>query len=109
MIDYMIANCGYPVIDVTAQEYAFVGIPEEIAAGPTIFNITNEGEQVHEMIVFRISDDVDLPVQEILQLPDEETEGDGGGRRGDLRPSGEHRPRRAEPHAGTACGAVLRP
>ena len=75
MIDYMIANCGYPVIDVTAQEYAFVGIPEEIAAGPTIFNITNEGEQVHEMIVFRISDDVDLPIQEILQLPDEEAEG----------------------------------
>jgi hypothetical protein len=75
MIDYMIANCGYPVIDVTAQEYAFVGIPEEIAAGPTIFNITNKGEQVHEMIVFRISDDVDLSVQEILQLPDEETEG----------------------------------
>jgi hypothetical protein len=75
MIDYMIANCGYPVIDVTAQEYAFVGIPEEIPAGPTIFNLTNKGEQVHEMIVFRISDDVDLPVQEILQLPDEETEG----------------------------------
>ena len=77
MIDYMTANCGYPVVEVTAQEYAFVGIPEELAAGPTIFNLTNEGEQVHEMLLFKFNDDVDVSVTDFIELPQEEAQSMG--------------------------------
>ena len=65
-------NCGWGQVDATAVNYEFQGIPEEVAAGPTSFELNNEGTEPHELIVFRIKDDVDESVEEILELPEEE-------------------------------------
>ena len=69
LIEYVAANCGFAELDTTATEYAFGGVPEEVAAGPTIISLTNIGEQVHEIVIYRINDDVTLTVEELLPFP----------------------------------------
>jgi hypothetical protein len=74
LIDWEKANCGFAEVDVTASEYTFEGVPAEIPAGPVIFSLENVGEQVHELMVMRINNDVTLSVDEILALPEEESQ-----------------------------------
>jgi hypothetical protein len=74
LIDYLTANCGFAELDVQAQEYAFVGIPEEVPAGPTVVTFEDIGEEAHEFALFRINDDVTMTVEELLALPQEEAE-----------------------------------
>jgi hypothetical protein len=74
MIEYMAANCGFAELNVAASEYAFDGIPEEVAAGPAIITLENIGEEVHEILIARINDDVTLTVEELLALPEDESE-----------------------------------
>jgi hypothetical protein len=57
-------------VEVLATEYAFEGVPSELATGPTTFTFENVGEQVHEMVVFRIK--TDATAQELLELPEKE-------------------------------------
>ena len=74
LIDWEKANCGFAEVDVIASEYTFEGVPAEIPAGPVIFSLENVGDQVHELMVMRINDDVTLSVEEILALPEEESQ-----------------------------------
>lgn len=74
MITFMKANCGYAELDVAGSNYAFGGLPDEVAAGPTIVTFENIGTEVHEMIVVRIHDDVTESLDELLALPEEEAE-----------------------------------
>lgn len=72
-VDIWVAdNCGYEVIDVTAREYQFEGIPETVEAGTTLFRFTNEGAELHELSVARIKGDESL--EEILELPERQQE-----------------------------------
>lgn len=73
MFDYLRGNCGYAEADVSAQEYTYVGLPAELPAGPIILQLDNIGEQVHELILMRINDDVTLSLDELLALPEEES------------------------------------
>jgi hypothetical protein len=71
--DARVVECGYSTVEVAGVDYAFEGVPESIAAGPTAFVFTNEApEEFHEIGVFRINDDETRSVEEILQLPEEE-------------------------------------
>ena len=74
LIDYMKANCGFAELAVAPQDYSFGGIPEEVPAGPTILTAETIGEEAHEFIVFRVNDDVTMPVDELFALPEEEAE-----------------------------------
>jgi hypothetical protein len=51
-----------PEADVTMQmvDFAFA-IPGQIAAGEQVWQISNLGEQVHHMFVYRVEDDAELP------------------------------------------------
>lgn len=69
---WMTDNCGFDVQTVTAVEYAFEDTPETLSAGINGFEFDNQGNEVHEMILFRINDDVDETVEELLALPEEE-------------------------------------
>jgi uncharacterized cupredoxin-like copper-binding protein len=51
---------GAEVIEVTAVDYAFQGIPAQIAPGPVSFELTNEGEDEHEMGLIRLGEGADL-------------------------------------------------
>ena len=71
---FMLDNCGYEVISVDAVDYRFENAPATVTAGTVGFEFQNSGTEVHEMILFRIDDDVDLSVEELLELPEEEAE-----------------------------------
>ncbi len=67
-------NCGFEVYPVRAVEYAFEDVPESIESGIVGFDLQNEGNELHEFVLFRINDDVDMSVEELLELPDDEAE-----------------------------------
>lgn len=68
-----IDECADDEIEVTATDYAFAGIPEEMSAGTVAVSFTNDGNELHEMIVLRKNDDTQESFTEILAMADEET------------------------------------
>jgi hypothetical protein len=70
-----VEGCGFEQVDVSMVDYGFEGVPDDIPAGTTAFNVTNTSDaEQHEMVVFRAADGVDLPISEIIQLSEEESE-----------------------------------
>jgi uncharacterized cupredoxin-like copper-binding protein len=69
---YELQNCGWAQVDVALADYAFEGVPDEVAAGVTSFELTNEGKEAHVMVVVRRKDGVTEPYEELLALPEEE-------------------------------------
>ena len=65
-------NCGWAKVDVSGEEYRFVGLPKEIEAGPVSFEFHNKGEEPHELVLFRVNDGVEESVEDIVGLPEEE-------------------------------------
>ena len=65
---------GVPAVDMTLQEYAFVYSEAAINAadGNFAFDVTNAGEEEHEIVVFAI--DSDKPLLELLESADLESE-----------------------------------
>ena len=62
---WLVDSCGYEVSEVTGVEYAFEGAPEQVSAGPVGFTFTNDGEEVHELLLFSIEDE-EVPIQDLL-------------------------------------------
>lgn len=40
---------------ITLENYTFVGLPAEVPAGQQVWQITNSGPEIHELVVFRLS------------------------------------------------------
>ena len=72
--DWMAENCDYADLPVTAQNYEFEGIPEEVPAGETLIRLTNEGTEYHEVALMKIADGEERSLEELLALPEEEVE-----------------------------------
>ena len=70
--EYMYENCDYPQVDVTAKEYEFDGIPDNVDAGGVSIKFTNGGEENHEFALVRINDGVTETIDELLALPEEQ-------------------------------------
>ena len=70
--DFMLANCGFEEVEVTAVDYAFEDVPDAVPAGPVALTFTNDGSEVHELALVRINDDVEERFEELLQLPEDE-------------------------------------
>ncbi len=63
---------GDGIKTVTAADYSFQNLPEEVDAG-TEFKLTNSStKELHEMIVIRIPDEEKRPVSQLVALPDSE-------------------------------------
>lgn len=59
-------------INVIGTDYAFGGIPSNIGSGSTL-NLRNvSAEEVHEVAVFKLSDEETRPATELFELPEEE-------------------------------------
>lgn len=69
---YMVAECGYEEVRITATDFEYQGLPATLTVGTKAVTLVNEGEEQHEVGVVRINDDVTLTVEEILALPEEE-------------------------------------
>ena len=60
-----------PTIDVIARDYSFNDLPTSVPVG-TSLTLTNEGAELHEMIVVRKNEGVTESFDELLALPEEE-------------------------------------
>lgn len=73
-VDQWVAdNCGFERVDVRAVDYAFEGVPETIPAGTVTFQFSNEGKEVHEMIMVRYKDPT-TTIEDLMKLSDKEAE-----------------------------------
>ena len=69
----VLEGCGFEVVEVDATDYAFEGVPDALDAGVVAFQLVNSPDaEPHEMIIFRINDDVTETAEQLLQLPEEE-------------------------------------
>lgn len=59
-------------IDVTGTEYAFDGVPDEVAAGLVKLRFSNDGVELHEAVHLVKKPGVTESWDELLQLPEEE-------------------------------------
>lgn len=69
-----VENCGWQVQDIDATEYSFGSIPSTLGAGPTSFELVNDGAELHEMVLARKNPGVTETVEELAALPDEEAQ-----------------------------------
>lgn len=69
------AECGFEAITIVGKDYAFEGIKDEHDAGPTVISFDNKGAELHEVLLMRVNDGVELSAQEILELPEEDAMG----------------------------------
>jgi uncharacterized cupredoxin-like copper-binding protein len=69
---YMVDNCGFEQIEATGVDYEYEGIPATVPAGVTAVTFENQGEELHEVAMFRINDDVTASVEELLAMPEEQ-------------------------------------
>ena len=73
-IDQWVAdNCGFERVDVAAVDYAFEGVPDTLPAGFATFAFSNEGDEVHEMLMVRYRD-ASLTLEDLQGLSDKEAE-----------------------------------
>jgi hypothetical protein len=74
VLGFVKGNCGFTELDVTTKEYSFEGLPQEVAAGPSLITMDNQGAEFHEVILFKVNDGVTDTAIDLLSLPDEEFE-----------------------------------
>lgn len=73
--EYVFENCEFETRqEFVAVDYEYEDIPETMDSGRVAFRMDNEGSEVHEAVVFRVNDDVDASVEDLLDLPQEESE-----------------------------------
>lgn len=63
-----------PTIEVVAVDYAFDGLPESTEAGTRLTLRNDASTELHELVAFRLADDEERSVEEIVGLPPEEME-----------------------------------
>jgi hypothetical protein len=71
---YDLDSCGWTEVPVTTTDYEFDGLSDGLSAGTTSFELTNDGNEAHEIVLMRRNEGVTMPVEELLELPDEEAE-----------------------------------
>jgi hypothetical protein len=67
-----LATCDWGKVDVTTTEYRFDGIPADLPAGVTSFDLTNQGSEPHELRIYRKAEGVTTPAAELLALPEDQ-------------------------------------
>lgn len=63
-------NCRFKTVTMTARDHQFQGLPKTLRTGTVVFELDNEGTEVHEMAFGRIKGDASL--EALLALPAEE-------------------------------------
>lgn len=61
-------------VTIEGVDYAFSDVPDTVPAGTTLTFQNTSATELHEMVVFRLPDDVDTPIDELVQLPPAELE-----------------------------------
>lgn len=70
--EFVLSDCGFETVEVSAVDYAFEGLPESVPAGQTAFALTNDGAEPHEIVIFRRAEGETRSPEELFALPEEE-------------------------------------
>lgn len=65
---------GPGTVEVRGVDYAFEGVPAEMAAGSKLAFTNESDKEVHELVAVRIPDTESRPVSELVKLPEAETD-----------------------------------
>ncbi len=63
---------GAADIEVELVDFAYVGLPDSVPAGTRLSVINTAEAELHELVAFRLPDDEERAVSELIQLPPEE-------------------------------------
>lgn len=63
---------GHDVVEVTAVDFSFQGLPDRIPAGTRLTLRNDAPRELHELVAFRLPDDEPRSVEELLALPEAE-------------------------------------
>jgi hypothetical protein len=69
---YMLQQCGYESVQVTATDNAYQGLPATLPAGTVGITLSDQGTDAHQVLLLRINDGVTQSFAEILNLPPEQ-------------------------------------
>jgi hypothetical protein len=69
---YMLQQCGYESVQVTATDNAYQGLPDTLPAGTVGITLSNQGTDAHQVLLLRVNDGVTQPFAEILNLAPEQ-------------------------------------
>lgn len=69
---YDLAHCAYLQAAVTATDYEFDDVEPEYSKGPVSFDVTNDGTEVHEMVLLQVRPQVREMAEELVTLSEEE-------------------------------------
>lgn len=61
-------------IEVTGQDYSFFGVPEVVASGAEFTFTNGSGGEVHEMVLMKVADLETRTIEELLALPEGESD-----------------------------------
>lgn len=73
MIGVVKDNCGFAEWDVTTKDYEFVTDSTPTAAGGVVITLTNEGNEFHEVSLFKKNDGVTDSAKDLLALGEDES------------------------------------
>jgi hypothetical protein len=73
MIGVVKDNCGFAEWDVTTKDYEFVTDSAPTAAGGVVITLTNEGNEFHEVSIFRKNEGVTDSAKDLLALGEDES------------------------------------
>jgi len=66
---YMLRECGYGQIPITATDDAYHGVPATVATGAVALTLDNQGRDAHQVLIVQINDGVTEPFSTLLDLP----------------------------------------
>lgn len=66
---FEVPNCKFEPLPVGAVEYAYEGVPEEVKAGVVSFELSNKGQENHELALFKKNEGVEETLDKLLKLP----------------------------------------
>jgi hypothetical protein len=69
---FMISECRFERVRVTALDHRFEGISPTLPAGTIAFTLSDQGSEPHQLGVYRIDEGVPQPFQELVLLPEEQ-------------------------------------
>lgn len=59
-------------IEVTAVDYGYVGLPDDVPAGSEIALVNDSDREAHEFVAVRLADDETRSITELVELPPDE-------------------------------------
>ena len=66
------ADEGAGDIEVEMVDFAYVGLPDRVPAGTRLSVVNTAEEELHELVAFRLPDEEERGVPELIQLPPDE-------------------------------------